>query len=86
MLIKLNSKLIKQKFDRRARWGCARGNTLGKPQGPAHRGATHRGRGPRREGGLGAALPGRARAAPPGGQGRMPGGWEPRRREDGATP
>jgi hypothetical protein len=44
MFIKLNSKLIKLKFDRRACWGCARGNALGKPQGAALPGA--RGRAP----------------------------------------
>jgi hypothetical protein len=37
MLIKLNSKLIKLKFDHRARWGCARGNALGEPGGAARR-------------------------------------------------
>jgi hypothetical protein len=63
--IKLNSKPIKLKFDRRTRWGCTRGNALGKPRGAVLPGA--RGRAPDRgrAGGRGRAQ-GRQGATPEG--------------------
>jgi hypothetical protein len=85
MFIKLNSKLIKLKFDRRARWGCACGNALCKPRGAALPGhgrragaeAALRGRGhvpgPRPRAGAGATCWGRGRA--PGRPRPCRGGW-----------
>jgi hypothetical protein len=73
MLIKLNSKLIKLKFDHRARCGCTRGNALGESGGAAPGGHTAEGRGraaaPLRQGGRGGPRQGGCRDARTGGGG-----------------
>jgi hypothetical protein len=65
MLIKINSKLIKLKFDHCGRWGCARWNASGEPRGAARRvqGSGSRARGAR---GPRAGGPGRPRRRGPG--------------------
>jgi hypothetical protein len=85
MFLKLNSKLSKLKFDRRARWGCTRGNALGKPRGATLPGQGLRA-GPRPRAGEGGwAVPPRGRGRAAGEQGRAAGGPRPGRGKPGGA-